>query len=91
MSYKVCFPYVVLSDTVNTFRKDPDSPLARDNEKVVSRLFDNYEDAVADKERRNVFISQEVLDKYKLFEDQILRLTSDLNVKGESKTKTLEK
>ena len=91
-TYKVCFPHIVYTERVNHYRKTPDSPLARDNEYVTSKLFDNYEDVLAEKEQANIFAQKDIVEKYKETETQILELTKDLKVKGEkSKTYIKEK
>jgi hypothetical protein len=79
-TYRVCFPHVALEDRVNHFRKTPDSDLARDNEMVVSNLYDTYEEAKAYKDERNLLVSPETLEKYQLVEDEIQALTVDLEV-----------
>ena len=44
-TYKACFPYIVNNNRINHLRKLPDDDLARNNEAVVSKLFDTYEDS----------------------------------------------
>ena len=81
-TYKACFPYIVNNNRVNHLRKLPDDDLARNNEAVVSKLFDTYEDALAEKEVRNIFAKPELVEKYKILEDEIQELTKDLIVEN---------
>ncbi len=87
-TYKVCFPYTVLDNRINYLRRTPESPLVRSNEAVVSKLYDNYDDVVAEKEERNIFVSEHMVDKYNEIEKELLELTKDLevvNIKNKTK------
>ena len=86
-TYKICFPYTVLDNRINYLRRTPESPLVRSNEAVVSKLYDNYDDAVAEKEERNILVSEHLTDKYNEIEKELLELTNDLEVIN-IKTKT---
>ena len=79
-TYKICFPYTVLDNRINYLRRTPESPLVRSNEVVVSKLYDNYDDAVAEKEERNILVSEHLTDKYNEIEKELLELTNDLEV-----------
>lgn len=83
-TYKVCFPHAILDSRINYFRKTPDSALARDNEFVVSKLYDNYEDAKKQFDLLNINVDIDKLNNYEDLESEILELTKDLVVQGET-------
>ncbi len=83
-TYKVCFPNFFYSGGLNLYRKTPDSDLARDNEMVVSTLYDSLEMAQKAREEKNLLYSDEVLNNYMYFEDIVAGLTEDLTVTGEN-------
>lgn len=82
-TYKVCFPHTVLDGRINYFRNTPESPLARNNEMVVSKLFDDFEDAKKQFELVNINVDDNKLKNYELIESEILELTKDLIVSSE--------
>ena len=90
-NYKICYPYTVYSDGINFEKKTPIDYHKQDHEATVFYLYNSYEDASVAKDKRNVLISEEVVEKYQPFEDTILELTNDMVVDTEEKVKTKRK
>jgi hypothetical protein len=90
-SYKICFPHTVKDKRINYLRKSPDSSLARDNEFVVSKLYDTYVDAKKEFDLINLYVPLDKLNVYEDIELEILELTRDLVVEKEEKTKIRRK
>jgi len=84
-TYKVCFPHTVKDGRINYLRRTPESPLVRDNEFVVSKLFDDYIEAKKEFDLVNIFVPLNKLNKYEDLELEILELTKDLEVSKENK------
>ncbi len=82
-TYKVCFPHTVKDGRINYLRKDPESPLARDNEFIVSKLFDDYAEAKKEFDLLNLFVPLNKLNAYENIELEILELTKDLETDTE--------
>ena len=89
-NYKVCFPYLVYSDGINYDKKTP-IDYKNNNVETVFYLYDTYLEALAEKDNRNVLVSDEIVKKYKPFEDEILELTKDMFVEKEEKSKIRRK
>ncbi len=83
VNYKVCYPYVAYTDGISKERKTPIDFKNQEHKAVVFYLYDNYEDAVAAKEKWNVLVPEQIVENYKPLEDKISALTNDLTIKGE--------
>ena len=90
-NYKVCFPYLVYSDGIDLEKKTPKDYKKNNHEETVLFLYDSFEDANAAKESRNVLVPNEVVERYQLFEDKILELTSDMIIEKEKSVKIMKK
>ena len=86
-TYKVCFPHTVKDKLINYLRKTPESTLARDNEMVVSNLYDEYEDAKRKFDIINLCVDYDTLNYYEVIESEILELTKDLGITKEKMNK----
>ena len=90
-NYKVCYPYLVYSDGIDLEKKTPIDYRKMDHEETIFYLYDTFEDATAAKEKVNVLIPTDVVEKYKPFEDRLLELTSDMLVEKDNKVKIKKK
>lgn len=91
VNYKVCFPYMVFTDGISMEKRVPRLHSSKNFETTVFYLYDSYEAAVAAKDKRNVLISEKIVEKYKPLEDKLTELTSDMIVDGEDKVKVMIK
>ncbi len=87
VNYKICFPYVVYTDGINLEKRTPRLHSSKDYETTSFYLYDSLEDAKAAKEKKNVLISESVVEKYQPFEDSILELTEDMVVDNKERQK----
>jgi hypothetical protein len=72
-------------------KKTPRDYRKKDHESTVFYLYDSYEDAKAEKEKRNVLIPEKIIEQYQSYEDALLELTDDMKVEKDEKVKIRRK
>lgn len=90
-NYKVCFPYLVYSNGIDMEKKTPIDYKKKDHEATVFYLYDSYEEAKEEKDKRNILIPEETINKYQPLEDTLLELTNDMKVEKDKQVKIKRK
>ncbi len=90
VNYKLLFPYLAYSNGLSEER-EPSDYLHKNREVIAFSVFDTLEEAEQEKDRRNVLVSQEVIDKYKPLETEILELTKHMVVNSKEGRKVYGK
>ena len=90
-TYKICYPHTIYDGRVSYLHITPESPVLNDHLNVTANLYDTYEDALEDKDEKNLKYNPNTVDKYNILETEILELENDMNITKNNNEKRLVK